>query len=178
MVMPMPDYDAAENEFADVYRKHYPLLARKAVDDVAADLGRDIDPGDALEHVTGQIGKRVKGIVETQRERIQGLVNQYDGNPDGLKAALQEALDTSELRARVISQTETHYVINQSRIVGASSAGLKRVLVYDGDEDEDCASVDGTYQSLDWALENPLAHPMCQRSFEVDQADLEDGDEE
>jgi len=147
-------------------------LIQRAVADVAADLGRDVPlDATAAATVTEQIGARVKDVISTQRDRLATLVNTYDGNPDALKAALQEALDTSELRAGVIAKTETRHVVNQGRVLGMESAGLKQTLVFDGDEDDACASVNNTRQTLAWALANPLGHPNCQRSFEVIEED-------
>jgi hypothetical protein len=165
----MPDYAAAETSLEAVYKRYYPILVQRAVADVEADLGRSITPDAATAaQITAQIGARVQGVIATQQDRIATLVNTYDGDPAALKAALQVALDTSELRAGVIAVTETRHVVNQGRVLGMQSAGLQHVLVQDGDKDEPCAAVNNTRQTLAWAMANPLGHPNCQRSFEID----------
>lgn len=48
--------------------------------------------------------------------------------------------------------------------LGAKSAGYTHVHVMDGDQDEECAAVNGTTQTVEWLLENPVAHPHCVRA--------------
>lgn len=165
----MPDWDVAATDLDAIYRRFYPLLLNRAAADVAADLGRaiDLDPA-AADRIMAGIAERVQGVIATQRDRIAALVNTYAGDPAALRAALQEALDTTEARAGVIAVTETRTVINQGRVLGMGSAGLTHVLVQDGDGDAVCASVDGTRQTLEWAMANPLGHPNCQRTMEID----------
>lgn len=159
----MPDYIAAADSLEAIYLRYYPLLLQRAAADVAADLGRAValDP-DAAGQVTAQIAARVQGVLDTQRDRIAALINTYDGNPDGLRAALQAALDTTDARAQMIMTTEVTHAYNSGVALAAQSAGA-RVHVQDGDGDPDCAAVDGTVQTAAWLLANPSGHPNCQR---------------
>lgn len=159
----MPDYAAAETSLERIYKRFYPLLVQHAVADVEADLGRAVPlDADAATQITEQIGTRVKGVIATQQDRIATLINTYDGDPAALKAALQEALDTSELRASTIARSEVTHAFNSGTALACQSAGVQ-VQIEDGDEDEACAAVNGTVQTADWLLANPSGHPNCQR---------------
>lgn len=164
----MPDYAAAETSLERVYKRFYPLLVQRAVADVEADLGRRITPDAATAaQITAQIGARVQGVIATQQDRIATLVNTYEGDPAALKAALQVALDTSELRAGVIASSEVTHAFNSGTALACHSAGVK-VQIEDGDEDEPCKSVNGTVQEAAWLLANPSGHPNCtRRAFPV-----------
>jgi hypothetical protein len=65
----------------------------------------------------------------------------------------------------MIAQTETAVAFNTGAVLSYREAGIEKVEVLDGDEDEDCASVNGTTQTLEWAMDNPVAHPHCTRAF-------------
>lgn len=166
----MPDYAAAELDMGRVCARHYPALLNRGGADVSADLGRDValDPLQA-DKVMAQIGARVKGIVQTQRERISEIANTYQDDYAAQRAALQTALDTTEARAGVIAKTETTFAYNSGVALACQSAGVK-VLIEDGDEDEPCRSVNGTVQEAAWLLANPSAHPNCtRRGFPVNE---------
>lgn len=159
----MPDWTAAETSLEAVYRKHYPALLNRGAADVSADLGRDVTiPAEQADKIMKQIGARVKGVVDTQQERIKELVNTYQDDAAGLRVALQEALDTSELRAGTIAKSETTFTYNSGTALACQAAGVK-VQIEDGDEDEPCRSVNGTVQTADWLLANPSGHPNCVR---------------
>jgi hypothetical protein len=104
----------------------------------------------------------VKGIVDTQKERLAILVNTYQGDPAVLRVQIQEAIDTSELRAGVIAKSEITHAFNSGVALACQSAGVK-VQIADGDEDEPCKSVNGTIQEAEWLLANPSGHPNCSR---------------
>jgi hypothetical protein len=159
----MPDFDAAEHTMGRVLARHYPALINRGAVDVGADLGRDVQiPVEQAEKIMDQIGARVKGIIQTQRERLTEIVNTYQDDYEGQRRAIQEAIDTSEARARVISQSETTFAFNSGTALACQSAGVQ-VQIADGDEDEPCKSVNGTIQEAEWLLANPSGHPNCQR---------------
>lgn len=159
----MPDYTTAMLRLEDAYAKAYPFLLHRSAADVSADLGRDVTiPADQAEAILRQIGARVAGVVETQKARISELVNTYQDDAAGLRAALQNALDTTEARAEMIGRSEVTFAFNSGVALACQNAGVK-VYITDGDEDEPCAAVNGTVQTAEWLLANPSGHPNCSR---------------
>ena len=73
--------------------------------------------------------------------------------------------ETYKNRAKTIARTEIANAQNTGTIARYQVAGVTRVRVYDGDYDELCDSLNGTIQTMDWAIANPTAHPNCTRSF-------------
>lgn len=171
----MPDYAAAERAMSAIYLRHYPLILNRGAADVGADLGQEItlDPK-ATARVMDQIGARVKGVIDTQRERIATLTNTYEGDSTALRAAIQEALDTTELRAAVIARSEVQAAYNQGIGLAADSLGERAgIRLADGDEDEICAAVNGKLASPAWLLANPTGHPNCTREGSVELIDAD-----
>lgn len=121
----------------------------KAINDVTrsqinAALQEGINRGYSLRQVAdGVDGDNFKGL----RQIIRGLPH----GPDQQK------------RARLIARTEIRTAQNQTTAVRYKAAGVSMVEIRDGDEDEACAAVNGTTQSIDWYMNNPVAHPNCTR---------------
>ena len=80
----------------------------------------------------------------------------------GLRSVVRE---TYKNRSRAIARTEIAHSQNASTAARYRTAGVTQVIVRDGDDDELCAPYSNTRQSLDWALDNPIAHPNCTRAF-------------
>jgi len=80
----------------------------------------------------------------------------------GLRSVVRE---TYKNRSRAIARTEIAHSQNASTAARYRGAGVTEVIVRDGDDDELCAPYSDTTQSLDWALDNPIAHPNCTRAF-------------
>jgi len=129
--------------------------------------------------VTGVLkdaASRVKDIQNTTLEALRSLLQQANtegwsidhivrGDPasgvPGLKSLVQE---TYKGRAETIARTELGTAQNVAAVSRYTLAGVKQVFVMDNgneDDDEPCQAVNGTVQSLEWALANPLEHPNC-----------------
>ena len=80
----------------------------------------------------------------------------------GLRSVVRE---TYKNRSRAIARTEIAHSQNTSTAARYRSAGVTQVIVRDGDDDALCSPYSDTTQSLDWALDNPIAHPNCTRAF-------------
>lgn len=119
-----------------------------------------------------QLGKRITSIAETTRTDIRGILEtaltgegKIPGTDTIAKLIRDSGATNSVSRSKMIAQTETAVAFNTGAVISYREAGIEKVEVLDGDEDEDCASVNGTIQTLEWAMENPVAHPHCQRAF-------------
>tara|TARA_R100000808_G_scaffold1666_1_gene7386 strand:+ start:486 stop:2465 length:1980 start_codon:yes stop_codon:yes gene_type:complete len=88
------------------------------------------------------------------------------GVPDdkyrGLRSVVRE---TYKNRAKTIARTEVATAQNTATAARYKSAGVQYVEIQDGDDDELCAPYNGTRQTIDWALDNPIAHPNCTRAY-------------
>lgn len=137
-------------------------------------------------HVSGYVGDEITGVDEYTRERIVDVLFEAldgDGLPSmtELASMMKDALDGSYVlspaRALTIARTETATLLNIGQLAAYHQNGIDFVEVSDGDGDEDCAAADGAIWTLEEALDNPLEHPNCTRSFSpVDAADAEDAE--
>ena len=83
-------------------------------------------------------------------------------NYRGLRSVVRE---TYKNRAKTIARTEVATAQNTGTAGRYKAAGVTEVIIQDGDLDDLCAPYDGTRQSIDWALDNPIAHPNCTRAY-------------
>lgn len=110
--------------------------------------------------------RKVAKVLETGTARGYSLDQIVRGveadNYIGLRSVVRE---TYKNRAKAIARTEVGIAQNASTVARYQAAGVTQVIVRDGDQDELCAPFAGTTQTLEWALENPSAHPNCTRAF-------------
>lgn len=71
----------------------------------------------------------------------------------------------SDWRARRIARTEASLSYSRGQIASARDAGVEKVEVLDGTQDEICAPVNHQEWTLEEAEANPLGHPNCSRQF-------------
>ena len=77
-------------------------------------------------------------------------------------------LAARQYRAETIARTETKTAQNKSsaRMLTSTSEVVEGVIVYDGTDDDDaCREANGQVWSFEEALQRPLEHPRCVRSF-------------
>lgn len=158
-----------ERDLLAVLTPHLRAVAEGTGGSVAQRFGKAELRDAVLERLLRSAGLRIKGISETTRDRVREVVAK--GIADGLSAAeLGDRLEAAsglfdELRAETIARTETATVLNEAAVAQYREFGVDRVLVYDGDDDEACASVDGQTWTVEQAEANPIAHPNCTRGF-------------
>jgi hypothetical protein len=120
------------------------------------------------------IGERVTQISDTTREWVKTAVIDELESAEGLSIrdlaeTLADAAENSrafdQARALTIARTEVAIAYNHGSVLGYRQDGVESVLVSDGDGDGPCAEADGEVWTLDEALDNPLEHPNCERSF-------------
>jgi len=80
----------------------------------------------------------------------------------GLRSYVKE---TYKNRSKTIARTEMATAQNTGTAARYKAAGVTEVIIQDGDDDELCAPYAGTRQPIDWALDNPIAHPNCTRAY-------------
>lgn len=170
------DWGDYKRGLSGIFARYHGRLAERAYLDAEAELGRAIPRDrDGVAEVLRSIGKQVDGITATQQDRVTRLVSDYAGDDrSALLADLTDALEDNAGFANRIAATETSRVYNLVTAQATASAGLKHCYVTDGDDDPPCSEVNGTYQTLAWCADNPLAHPHCTRTFYPDDREGED----
>lgn len=166
-------------ELIAIMRAWYPLIMQWAYEDAeragvpvtwqpdAADVAQLLD----------ELTARIVGVTDTTRDEIRGiLVNAAEAGlgPEAIGRQIrQRGIVASVTRARTIARTETGHAYNRSAVEAYRAGGVTHVRVMDGDEDEPCASANGSIWTVGEAQANPLGHPNCTRAFapiiEVDQ---------
>lgn len=75
-----------------------------------------------------------------------------------------------EKYTRMLIRTKSANAYNAGSLNKYASAGVKRVRVFDGMEDDpECADANGQIWTLDYAMEHVIEHPNCRRAFAVEQ---------
>lgn len=168
VVSALDDGDGVER----LMRRFHPLVVESAFADaslagvpVAFDLEME-----EVQGVLDRLAKDVRRVAETTREDVRRLVGQQAEHGWTVDDLAQRILETGEInsvsRATAIARTETGMAYNLGSITAYRTAGLTHVDVLDGDDDEPCASANGSRWTLEEAEQNPLGHPNCVRAFQ------------
>lgn len=172
------DWDAYNAElrpdFTDVFGNIVQVQGERA-NTVAGGDGFHNDDPFVQKRLTNYIGDRIEQLDETTKEDVKDLIrNVLDAAEDSTVGELgdkiaelvQEKFDGyADWRADRIARTETAIAYNYGNVFGYRQAGVEKVEVSDGDDDEECAAADGQIWTLEEALAKPLAHPNCERDF-------------
>lgn len=117
------------------------------------------------------LGMRIRGMVEG-RAMYPGVYQEaYERAKErgwGEEAASRAGDRAArQFRAETIARSETKLAQNKSSLFAyVNSEVVEGVIVYDGTDDDDaCRAANGQEWSFEQALENPLQHPRCVRSF-------------
>jgi hypothetical protein len=122
----------------------------------------DLAGNAVLQRLLSHLGKRIKGINETTREKVAAAIREGIEAGDGaaqLGDRVEAAAAFDEYRAELIARTESARVLNESQIESYREFGVSKVRAIDGDDDEECAARDGQEFDLDDAL-SIQDHPM------------------
>lgn len=158
-------------EIAKVLNPHLSLAAETVGAKVHKQMGKSgkadsLLGSKILAKLMGKVGDRIKGIIDTTRDDVRGLIER--GLNEGLGAAelgdlIEQHTTFGELRAETIARTETGTILNQAAAESYREFGVDKVRIIDGDGDDLCASADGQEWSLEEFESNPLGHPNCVR---------------
>lgn len=178
------DWDAYNARTEKVLRKEYTRVLHDSAKRTAQalDISFRVDDPWVQRQLTEYIGERIVELNKTTIKEVKTLIQSVlDDEGAGTTNALGDQIRDlvrekfagyEDWRADRIARTETAIAYNNGTAFACRQAGIKKVEVSDGDDDEDCAAVDGTIQTLEWAMKNPIAHPNCTRAFSpVDEED-------
>ena len=167
------DWEGFGEEAEALIRKYAPQLLELAYGDASALLDNSSIRWDIsnpfIKDVIDTLAVRIRDVSETTKEDVRRWIDV--GTEEGLsvqKIAQQirsNANNITPSRALTIARTESAVAYNQGAVLAYGDAGVQRVEVLDGDEDDVCAAVNGQIWTLEEALADPIAHPNCQRAF-------------
>jgi len=153
-----------------LFEKWYGRVLRGVGVLVEDDLGAAIDLSqEQLRVYLADAGANVQGITETTRAAVRSALLEGQAANEGVEGIarrIRESAAFGQPRARVIARTELAFAANLSTVDSYRASGLvSHVDVLDGDQDEPCASANGSRWTLEQAREHPIAHPQCVRAF-------------
>jgi hypothetical protein len=145
----------------------------------------DMDDPFLQEHMTGYIGERITQLSRTSKKDVTRALTSALSSGKDLGIADLRDLITDTVREKFdgyeawrslrIARTESAIGYNHGNVLGAAQAGFGEVDVIDGTDDEECDEANGDTWTIDEALDDPIAHPNCVRTFvpHVDDAALD-----
>ena len=155
----------------DLMRRYYPLIFESAFGDASlagVPVAFDLE-SEHIQELLDDLAGEIKNIAETTRDDIRRLIGKQSEegwSNEELGRRIREMGEiNSRSRAVMIARTETGNAYNRSAILAYREGGVTHVDVLDGDDDEPCASANGSRWTLDEAEANPLGHPNCTRAF-------------
>lgn len=167
------DWDRWERELLPLIAAHRTEVLNAA----GRQVSPNFDPTDpfTMGHFTQYVGERITSLNGTTRDDVTFIIRRAmeqgaGASPREIGASIHAALSErfegyQQWRADRIARTETAIAYNHGTVLSARQIGVDRVLVSDGDYDAECVGLDGSTQSVEWALSNPISHPNCRRSF-------------
>ena len=174
-------WDAWHVDMRDAVEKPFSDVVFEQAERVAESLGKTFDRDDPMtkRRMTGYVGQLIKDLDATTKKEVVDLIQR------GLEDLDSEAMTPGSLgdaigdlvrdkfagyadwRADRIARTETANAYNMGTLFVGAQTGIQRVLVSDGDQDDECAKADGQIWTLDYAMDNLTAHPNCERAFSL-----------
>jgi hypothetical protein len=168
------DPTSALDDGAEIQRlmqRFYPLVIESAFGDASlagVPVSFSLEMRE-VQQVLKRLAKDIKNVTDTTKEDVRRLVGRAAEEGWGVeqlqKAIREKGEIASRSRALTISRTETGTAYNLGSVAAYRAGGVTHVEVLDGDDDEPCASANGSRWTLEEAEKNPLGHPNCVRSF-------------
>jgi len=164
-----------KGEFADIFGNIVVSQGERGAARAGLDVFNAEDPF-VQRRLTAYVGDRITQLDETTRDNVSDLIRTMLEDDAGIGSVgelgdriaenVRERFDGfADYRADRIARSETAIAYNYGNILGYRQAGVEEVVVSDGDGDPECAAADGQVWPLAKALENPIAHPNCERDF-------------
>jgi hypothetical protein len=173
------DWDKWHEDARDALEEPFSDVVFEQAERVAESLGRTFDRDDPMmrRRMTGYVGSLIKDLDKTSKNDVIDLIQRELEDTEGMTAlelgdkiadsVRQKFTDYADWRADRIARTETANAYNMGTLLTGEQAGIRKVLVSDGDEDEECSRANGQVWTLDYAMQNLTAHPNCERAFSL-----------
>lgn len=165
-------WEESADDLEERMRDFYPGVMKLAYSDANAALPVDVAfdlSNPAIKKTIRQLARKVRNVTETTRDEIRAIIDR--GTEAGLsvsdmaKQIRERGEIASKTRSLTIARTESAVAYSTGSVLAYKEAGVTKVEVLDSDDDEECASANGAIWTLEEAMEHPIGHPNCQRSF-------------
>lgn len=176
-------WDEWHQDMRDALEKPFTDVVTEQAERQAALMGNAFDAGDSRVQARAKayVGRLIKDLDETTKDEVSTLIRSTldtalgrDGGGltpaqlgDLIGDAVKEKFDGyADWRADRIARTEIANAYNMGTLMAGEQAGVSRVRVLDGDQDDECREANGQVWTLDYAMSHLTAHPNCERDFE------------
>jgi hypothetical protein len=150
--------------------KYYADIAIGQANDEIRRLGGKVSKGERKKIADDYIAERMdflnKEINRVTEERLGNMFAEVK-SVDDIKKGLADNYALSEGRAKIIANTEYHYLQNEVVLQMADKADeVVGMFVTDGVRwDEECAQANNSVWSLSYAKDHVISHPNCIRQM-------------
>lgn len=166
------DWDGSADAIEGTMSDFYPSVMGLAYEDASRLLPVDVSfdlSNPAIRKTIKGLAKKVRDVSDTTRNEIRAIVDAATQEglsiPDIAKRIKERGEINSMSRAVMIARTESAVAYSTGSVLAYREAGVEKVEVLDGDDDEECASANGAIWTLEEAQANPIGHPNCTRAF-------------
>ena len=160
------------DSIAEIMRQFYPLLLERSWDNAVTQIGVDLAfdlENPRVQETLHLLALQVRGISDTTREEIRGIVGRMASEGISYDAAAREIVQLagihSEARARTIAVTESARAWTQGSILAWQESGEVDRMEWSAEPDccPICRTVQGTVVPLGAPFQGlmPPAHPNC-----------------
>jgi HK97 family phage portal protein len=147
--------------------------AKRAAQSAVAHSGLTLEDEVDYDSIVKSVANRPEGIrsiVNTLRTRVVNAIKDArnaNAERTEFETAVRASLsDWAASQAVTIADTEATHTYNEATLTAAEQAGIKSVLVTDGDEDDEpCIEANGQVWDIKTARERRVEHPRCRRAF-------------
>lgn len=166
------NWDGSADDIEATMSDFYPDVMELAYSDVGPRLPVDVSfdlSNPAIRKTIKKLATKVRDVSDTTRNEIRAIID--TATQEGLsvgdiaKRIMERGEINSRSRAVMVARSESAVAYNLGATHAYEDAGVKKVEVLDGDDDEECANANGQIWTLEEARDNPIAHPNCLRAF-------------
>jgi HK97 family phage portal protein len=160
------------DSIAEIMRQFYPLLLERSWDNAVTQIGIELAfdlENPKVQEVLHLLALEVRGVSDTTRDEIRGIVGRMASEGISYDAAALEIVQLagihSEARARTIAVTESARAWTQGSILAWTESGEVDRMEWSAEPDccPICRAVNGTVVPLGSPFQGlmPPAHPNC-----------------
>jgi hypothetical protein len=172
------DWEAWREETEPIIAESFGSMLKDSARKRSREIGITFNEEDPFlqRRLTTYVGTRITELEGTTKDRVTEVIRNAFANGEGLSLpelgatiadSVRETFDGYEdWRADRIARSETAIAYNTGDLLAWMQAGVRFVEVQDGTEnDEPCRQANGQIWPIEYALDNPIEHPNCERSF-------------
>ncbi len=169
------DFEGSADRIEEMLTEYYPLVMGLSYEGASGVLPVAVSfdvSNPRVKDVIGELAKKIRGVSDTTREDVRRIVDEGTANGSNITdiaEQIRSAVDISDgTRARMIARTETAHAYSAGSVLAYKDAGVEKkqwLATEDGNEDADCAGVNGEIVGVDEdfsvGVPYPPLHPNC-----------------